>query len=69
MQPAAVDAGLDHLRQALDGYIAFNQEIKGLLGTAGRDKRVPGLNQAADFRISLKRATSLPTPFLEETDG
>jgi len=64
-QPAAVDAGLDHLRQAIDGYIAFTQDVAGLLATAGRDNRVPGQDEAGDFRRSLKGATSLPTPIVE----
>ena len=64
-QPAAVDAGLDHLRQAIDGYIASTQDVAGLLATAGRDNRVPGQEEAGDFRRSLKGATSLPTPIVE----
>ena len=68
MQPAAVDAGLDHLRQALDSYIAFNQDVRGLLATAGRPNRVAGMDEVQDLRVLLKRAPSLPTPFPEETD-
>jgi hypothetical protein len=64
-QAAAVEGALEHLRSALRGYVRFNQDVMGLLATAGRDTRVPGLDGAAGLLKALDDQT-VPVPIPEE---